>query len=503
MPRARAPARRYGSRLPVAFLGLTALSPLKGVRDTAWTGLFVGVLSGGYVGIDEALSRRYGDRESRHWRHALAGLLAGPALLLATGRGERNTGLATYVLVRALVLLVRVGLKDKHPRAQSALRALGADYEHADTVLMCTTAAHILTSYIVAPTSLGSSYLGFLNTHGGRTRNSMASLKHLMIGNATEAAEAMAASVPECRSELGEAAACALSDLIPTDTVLGPLTKVARCIDPKQNALGYYLRTWRAEYLRALPLYTAVYFTTSAVVQRGRWFKEPLKLLRLNVLGLARSSAFLATYVSNAFVASGLICDAVGAVLPAWAQGRLVRYTLLAAGCGTGGLGVLLEAKSRRMELALFCSGKMVEALSAQVGRSMPALTKQPLFSGRLGKSSDVALFSLATAILFHCYEQERDTFRSKYLSVLDFILGPPTSSGMTPSSSRIFRILEEQGFEYKASPGAWYDGGGGPAGGSVDSGIVPIKEEGSGAQDTPSPAPARQLADAADAAEE
>ena len=90
MPRARAPARRYGSRLPVAFLGLTALSPLKAVRDTAWTGLFVGVLSGGYVGIDEALSRRYGDRESRHWRHALAGLLAGPALLLATGRGERN-----------------------------------------------------------------------------------------------------------------------------------------------------------------------------------------------------------------------------------------------------------------------------------------------------------------------------------------------------------------------------------------------------------------------------
>lgn len=59
----------------------------------------------------------------------------------------------------------------------------------------------------------------------------------------------------------------------------------------------------------------------------------------------------------------------------------------------------------------------------------------------------------------------ERDVFKSKYLSVFDAILGPPTSSGLTPNSSRIFRFIEQSGFEYKgynaAAPslGSWYDG--------------------------------------------
>ena len=40
----------------------------------------------------------------------------------------------------------------------------------------------------------------------------------------------------------------------------------------------------------------------------------------------------------------------------------------------------------------------------------------------------DVILFSLATASILHCYSDDhgrhRDVFRSKYLNVLDFVLG-------------------------------------------------------------------------------
>jgi hypothetical protein len=40
------------------------------------------------------------------------------------------------------------------------------------------------------------------------------------------------------------------------------------------------------------------------------------------------------------------------------------------------------------------------------------------------GWRHDVALFALAAAAIMHCYNAERDVFRSKYLNVLDFVFG-------------------------------------------------------------------------------
>lgn len=41
-------------------------------------------------------------------------------------------------------------------------------------------------------------------------------------------------------------------------------------------------------------------------------------------------------------------------------------------------------------------------------------------------KRADVVVFSISTAIIMHCYAQERDVFRSKYLNVLDWVFGVP-----------------------------------------------------------------------------
>ncbi len=53
----------------------------------------------------------------------------------------------------------------------------------------------------------------------------------------------------------------------------------------------------------------------------------------------------------------------------------------------------------------------------------------------------DVVLFTAASAAILHCYSDaqgvHRDVFRSKYLNVLDFILG---SSGELPS---LFALME------------------------------------------------------------
>ncbi len=82
----------------------------------------------------------------------------------------------------------------------------------------------------------------------------------------------------------------------------------------------------------------------------------------------------------------------------------------------------MIEKKSRRMELALYCISRAVESWGQ-------CLLEWGYVSPRfLPPRLDVVLFSLAVGSITHCYAdsqgQHRDVFRSKYLNVLDFIFG-------------------------------------------------------------------------------
>lgn len=81
-----------------------------------------------------------------------------------------------------------------------------------------------------------------------------------------------------------------------------------------------------------------------------------------------------------------------------------------------------MEKKSRRMELALYCTSRALESWAlclVEWGLVSPAV---------LPRRVDVLMFSAAIAAILHCYSDDygrhRDVFRSKYLNVLDFILG-------------------------------------------------------------------------------
>ncbi|CAI5965703.1 unnamed protein product [Closterium sp. NIES-65] len=77
---------------------------------------------------------------TRRWRALLAGAAAAPSLLLA-GPNTRHTSLALYVLLRAVVLAVRCGIKS--PSWGWLFRPL--TWRHGDTLLMCISAAQILS----------------------------------------------------------------------------------------------------------------------------------------------------------------------------------------------------------------------------------------------------------------------------------------------------------------------------------------------------------------------
>ena len=107
------------------------------------------------------------------------------------------------------------------------------------------------------------------------------------------------------------------------------------------------------------------------------------------------------------------------------------------------GLSVMIEKKSRRMELALYCYARAIESFAICV-TDWGLLECYNLIPP---KRIDVFLFSVATAIIMHCYAQERDVFRSKYLNVLDWVFGLPDGamkynsylpSAPTPSDTEV-----------------------------------------------------------------
>lgn len=90
-------------------------------------------------------------------------------------------------------------------------------------------------------------------------------------------------------------------------------------------------------------------------------------------------------------------------------------------------MALAIEKKSRRMEISLYCFARAIESFFTcldDVGY-LPQSLKI--------KRIDVVIFSLSTAIIMHCYAQERDVFRSKYLNVLDWVFGVPPPPCETP----------------------------------------------------------------------
>lgn len=128
------------------------------------------------------------------------------------------------------------------------------------------------------------------------------------------------------------------------------------------------------------------------------------------------------------------------------------------------GLSVMIEKKSRRMELALYCLARAIESFAICVaeGGVFERYNLTP------PKRIDVFLFSAATAIIMHCYAQERDVFRSKYLNVLDWVFGLPDGATkyvpapshtevLLPKSKSCVELSESKARGWTASGGVWF----------------------------------------------
>ncbi|PRW57029.1 hypothetical protein C2E21_4128 [Chlorella sorokiniana] len=364
------------------------------LQDTARWAAFLGSFSGVFVAADEAIACLGGRRRTRAWRAMAAGTLAGPTMLLA-GSEQAHTSLALYLAIRGITLLVRCGnLPDAHPLKRKLLAP--TRWEHGDVALMCLATSQLAYSWIVLPQTLPTSFVRFLNKHGG---------KPLHVYDAVrEMSERASAGLKP-----GHLAALAGTNKA---WFCGGIS--CQLVHPGQTCSQHALEFFPPAYLRALPVYFPVYVIPAILVHRKKLLspsKAPT-LWRKMALGIARSSLFLSLYCTLAWRGA---CGGFNLA------GRTTG-AVLGASCWIAGLAVLVEKPSRRMELALYLLARAAESFALSLaawGVVRPS---------SLPRRLDVLLFSLAAGWILHCYSdhfgERRDVFRSSYLAVFDFILG-------------------------------------------------------------------------------
>lgn len=400
-----------------AAKGLNFLSKL---QDTARYAAFLATYSGAFVAVDEGIAALFGKRRTAAWRAYAAGAAAGPSLML-TGSNDRHTSLALYILLRGATLIIRCGNKpDAPPAVRKALTP--TRWKHGDTALMCVATSQILYSWIMLPHTLPSTYIKFLNRHGGR--------QQWHYNAARELCERAGKPLPPTPYK----------SLQHTRFKTYQGTCPCEVLHPGQSCDTFMLNFFPGAYLRALPVYLPVYLFPALLVHRKRLLDPKLApdIARRAALGAMRSSLFLSLYCTLAWRGA-----CVGFQHSNAASGKLLAMT-----CWTGGLASLAEKKSRRMELAHYCLARAVESCAL-------CLTSWGYVRGdRLPKRIDVVIFSAATAAIMHCYSdshgKHRDVFKSKYLNVLDFVFGntglEEGSIKHVPSTADLLNRLQDAG---------------------------------------------------------
>ncbi|KAK9270267.1 hypothetical protein L1049_025844 [Liquidambar formosana] len=369
------------------------------IKETLRYGLFLGTFAGTFVSMDEVIAAVGG-----HRRHAtialislLAGAIAGPSMLL-TGLETQHPSLAIYILMRAAVLASRCGIKSK--RFGRICKPL--TWAHGDIFLMCLSSSQILSAYILKQESLPSSYKSFLNKHGGKDTIILQGVKEIASGMPFTNLEA----IEKYYKAMG------------VDIKLDPEMKVPCSIIHGHQSCSAHIVSFLIEaYKRALPVYLPVYLIPALIVHRQDLLKRPYTILGKGLLGTARSSLFLSAYCSSAWMWTCLLFRIF----------KRCNIPMVAMGTLPAGLALAIEKKSRRIEISLYCLARAIESFftcMADVGY---------LPQSKNLKRADVVVFSLSTAIIMHCYAQEREVFRSKYLNVLDWVFGVPPPPCETP----------------------------------------------------------------------
>ncbi|AAD46013.1 F21H2.12 [Arabidopsis thaliana] len=276
-------------------------------------------------------------------------------------------------------------------RAKYATYEFGCLYIDA----CCGSRIALRSAYILKQESLPSSYKSFLNKQGGKDLSILQGVKDI----ATAQPFTNLRAIEKYYKSVG------------VDIKLDPTMKVpCTIIHGNESCVKHGVTFFLQAYKRALPVYVPVYLIPALIVHRQDLLKKQYSILGKGLLGTARSSLFLATYCSSAWAWTCLLFRTF----------ETCNIPLVAIATFPTGLALAIEKKSRRIEISLYCLARAIESFFTCMTEAGYIRPPKSL------RRADVVVFSVSTAIIMHCYAQERDVFRSKYLNVLDWVFGVP-----------------------------------------------------------------------------
>lgn len=243
--------------------------------------------------------------------------------------------------------------------------------ENADVAVMCLSSAYVLPTWILAPHNLNGAYKHFLDVHGGRTLHIQSVLAERWRSEHIEPAHLLRHATTTC-------------------VIMHPFQ--SSCVLDKCEFM-------EAAVVRAMQLYAPLALATLLVFRRQALCTNPRTTLLHTLRSLARSCLFLSIYCTLSWTA---ICTLT----------RLTRYEgkyLPVMGGLIAGTSVLLESKSRRMELALYVLSQAIPSLYREM--------RGPIIPG-----SEVAIFGLSLYVLLYAQRFKNDCMRDNNRKLVEFL---------------------------------------------------------------------------------
>eukprot|EP01102_Stenamoeba_stenopodia_P014447 TRINITY_DN479_c0_g3_i1.p1 TRINITY_DN479_c0_g3~~TRINITY_DN479_c0_g3_i1.p1 ORF type:complete len:509 (+),score=88.71 TRINITY_DN479_c0_g3_i1:319-1845(+) len=344
----------------------------------------------------------------------LAGAISGTSLLFIDS-SERTT-FALYGLTRAGEFFFRALAHT------GRLPTWMTNFKHYDLLIMCLSACQILYCYVGHREALSPSYRNFLDKFGAKDVRVLNALEDKFRGWPRKVEDIKSFCVsqgldPMYPFEIEDKFGC-------------------RMLHPRQACLEHTISFWIQGLRRGLWLYAPVHGVYTLLVliaarrRRNRALRKVNEARREGItdsdaekalaevdasmpslwtvfkkylVNVGFSTMFLSTYCTIAWSAFCFMTQVVK-------EKRIshLRPTMLLPG-----LAALFETKPRRLELALYCLPRALEAFYNEQA-SFGYLPKV--------KNAEIGIFCLATAVFMCCFTQEPGSIKPSFLMVLNWL---------------------------------------------------------------------------------
>ncbi|ETV79277.1 hypothetical protein H257_07332 [Aphanomyces astaci] len=332
-------------------------------------GLFIGCFTGGYEALQAVLRKLRPDLPAAT-RTVVSGIVAGSGILCLNP--SRRRSLALYTFVRALQSVYNIA------KARKLWHFWGSHWPHGDALLFGVASAQVMYSFILRPEILPKEYFSFIHRAGPVAMRVLQFTQRTLRGAAVEPADVI--------RFLDDKASPVVYNIAHNHPESLPCSLIhhgsASC------TLGFGMTFWNAAR-RTFPLYLSLNIVPRVVLDLHRFVKAPVTTVLKGTWGGVRSTAFLGTFVA---LYQATVC----------VQRLMFRSdskaTYFVAGLIASG-SILLEAKHRRSELALYVLPRALDLLYITL-RDKRVLAEMAY--------GEVMLFACSMGTLMFCFEHEK-----------------------------------------------------------------------------------------------